>query len=290
MKLEGRAESANVEDRRGQRMRGGPAGIGCGGLLLVLALSYFTGQDPRALLQLLGSIQEQTPAPETVDERGQVTGAPQDQLGHFAALVLKDTEETWKGIFAETGQPYEEPPLVLFSRAVRSGCGTASSAMGPFYCPTDGKVYLDPAFFDQLSKRFGAPGDFAQAYVIAHEVGHHIQKLMGVSDRVTAAQQRGNEAQANALSVRLELQADCFAGVWGHSANRDRQVIQPGDFEEGMRAAGSIGDDTIQEMTQGSIRPESWTHGSGEQRQFWLHRGLETGDPNRCDTFKEKRP
>ncbi len=162
--------------------------------------------------------------------------------------------------------------------------------MGPFYCPADHKVYLDPVFFDQLSKRFGAPGDFAQAYVIAHEVGHHVQNLMGVSEQVTAAQQRGSQAQGNALSVRLELQADCFAGVWGNHANRDSRIIEPGDFEEGMRAAASIGDDSIQEMTEGSIHPESWTHGSGEQRQFWLRRGLQTGDWTRCDTFKEKRP
>ena len=285
MRLEGRPESRNVEDRRGQRMRGGPA-IGCGGLILVLAVSYFTGQDPRTLLQLLSTVQEQT-APQETAPAGD---APKDQLGTFARTVLADTEETWKGIFAGANQVYEEPPLVLFSQAVRSGCGTASSAMGPFYCPADHKVYLDPVFFDQLSKRFGAPGDFAQAYVIAHEVGHHVQNLTGVSGQVTAAQARGDAAQGNALSVRLELQADCLAGVWGNHANRDRKIIEPGDFEEGMRAAASIGDDNIQEMTEGSIRPESWTHGSGEQRQFWLRRGLESGDWTRCDTFKEKRP
>jgi predicted metalloprotease len=286
MRLEGRAESTNVEDRRGQKMRGGPAGVGCGGLLLVLLLSYFTGQDPRTFLQLLGAMQQDAPASQAPAE----AGAPRDQLGKFAALVLKDTEDTWRGIFAQTSQAYEEPPLVLFNGRVRSGCGAASSAMGPFYCPADHKVYLDPVFFDQLSQRFGAPGDFAQAYVIAHEVGHHVQNLLGVSDKVTAAQQNGSEAQANALSVRLELQADCFAGVWGHHANRDRKIIDPGDFEEGMRAAASIGDDSIQEMTEGSVHPESWTHGSGEQRQFWLRRGITTGDPNQCDTFKEKRP
>ena len=266
-------------------MRGGPA-LGCGGLILVLAVSYFTGQDPRALLQLLSTVQEQT-APQEAAPPG---SAPKDELSTFAATVLADTEETWKGIFAEANQVYEEPPLVLFSQAVRSGCGTASSGMGPFYCPADHKVYLDPVFFDQLSKRFGAPGDFAQAYVIAHEVGHHVQNLTGVSEQVTAAQQRGSEAERNALSVRLELQADCYAGVWGNRANRDRKVIEPGDFEEGMRAAASIGDDSIQEMTEGSIHPESWTHGSGDQRQFWLRRGLESGDWTRCDTFREKRP
>ena len=286
MRLEGRAESTNVEDRRGQRMAGGPAGLGCGGLILVLAISYFTGQDPRALLQLIGAVQEQAAPQETTS----APEAPKDQLGTFAALVLKDTEDTWTEIFAESKQSYEKPRLVLFSQAVRSGCGTASAAMGPFYCPADRKVYLDPTFFAQLSKRFGAPGDFAQAYVIAHEVGHHVQNLMGISERVTASQQRGSESQANALSVRLELQADCYAGVWGNHANRDRKIIEPGDFEEGMRAAGSIGDDAIQQMTQGSIHPESWTHGSGEERQFWLRRGLQTGDWSRCDTFKERQP
>ncbi|MBX7187649.1 MAG: neutral zinc metallopeptidase [Vicinamibacteria bacterium] len=285
MRLEGRPESTNVEDRRGQRMRGGPA-LGCGGLILVLAVSYFTGQDPRALLQLLSSVQQET-APQEPASPGP---PPKDQLGRFARTVLADTEAAWKGIFDGAGRTYEEPPLVLFTEAVRSGCGTASSDMGPFYCPADHKVYLDPVFFDQLSKRFGAPGDFAQAYVIAHEVGHHVQNLLGVSEQVTAAQQRGSQAQANALSVRLELQADCFAGVWGNHANRDSRIIEPGDFEEGMRAAASIGDDSIQEMTEGSIHPESWTHGSGEQRQFWLRRGLQTGDWTRCDTFKEKRP
>jgi uncharacterized protein len=287
MRLEGRAESGNVEDRRGQRMRGGPAGIGCGGLLLVLALSYLTGEDPRTFLQLIGAVQQTTQqeAPPSAP-----AGAPSDALGTFASRVLRDTEETWKQIFAEMNQPYEEPPLVLFTEAVRSGCGVASSGTGPFYCPADRKVYLDPEFFDQLSKRFGAPGDFAQAYVIAHEVGHHIQTLLGVSDRVNAAQQRGSAREANALSVRMELQADCFAGVWGFRASRDRQLIEPGDFEEGMRAAASIGDDAIQEAAQGSVRPESWTHGSSEQRQFWLRRGLSTGDPARCDTFKEPRP
>ncbi len=285
MRLEGRTESTNVEDRRGQRMRGGPAGLGCGGLLLVLALSYFTGQDPQALLQILSQVQSEPAATQS----GPAV-APSDQLGKFAAVVLADTEETWRGLFAETGQTYEEPPLVLFSEGVRSACGAASSATGPFYCPADHKVYLDPVFFNQLWQRFGAPGDFAQAYVIAHEVGHHVQNLLGVSSRVSAAQQQGSQAQGNALSVRLELQADCFAGVWGHRANRDRKIIEPGDFEEGMRAAASIGDDSIQEMSQGSVQPESWTHGSSEQRQFWLRRGLTTGDPNRCDTFKETRP
>jgi len=285
MKLEGRAQSTNVEDRRGRRRGGGPVGIGIGGLLLVLVLSYATGQDPRTFLQVLDTEPSLSDRPQTgADE------APQDEMGRFTAVVLRDTEETWRDLFAQSGEVYEEPPLVLFSQRVQSGCGVASSAMGPFYCPADRSVYLDPVFFDQLSRRFGAPGDFAQAYVIAHEVGHHVQNLMGVSGRVSSAQRAATVAEGNALSVRLELQADCFAGVWGNHANRERQIIEPGDFEEGMRAAASIGDDAIQAMSEGSIHPESWTHGSGEQRQFWLRRGLDTGDPNQCDTFKETRP
>ena len=268
------------------RRAGGAGGLGCGGLLLVLAVSYFTGQDPTSLLRLLSSAQQEAPQ----SEAQQGPGAPKDELGTFARRVLKDTELTWTQLLSSAQGTYTEPPLVLFSGRVRSGCGAASADTGPFYCPADGKVYLDPVFFSQLSKQFGAPGDFAQAYVIAHEVGHHVQNLLGISEKISAAQERGSEAQANALSVRLELQADCFAGVWGHHANQDRKVIEPGDFEEGMRAAASIGDDSIQEMTQGSVQPESWTHGSGEQRQFWLRRGLTTGDPARCDTFKEKRP
>jgi len=287
MRLEGRSESSNVEDRRGGR-RGGPAGIGLVGLLVVLALSYFTGQDPRAFLQFLDTTQPASAPGPSEAEGG--PAAPRDQLRTFAGVVLKDTELTWQDLFSKSGQTYEEPPLVLFSGRTQTGCGAGSTAMGPFYCPADRRVYLDPVFFDELSRRFGAPGDFAQAYVIAHEVGHHVQNLLGVSESVSRAQQAGGPAQTNALSVRLELQADCFAGVWGNHANRDRRIIEPGDFEEGMRAAASIGDDAIQEMSEGSIHPESWTHGSSEQRQFWLRRGLETGDPNRCDTFKETRP
>lgn len=287
MKLEGRAQSSNVEDRRGRRRGGGPVGIGIGGLLLVLVLSYVTGQDPRTFLQVLDTAQAPS---ERVSPTNGADGAPQDQLGRFASVVLRDTEETWRDLFAQSGEMYEEPPLVLFSQRVQSGCGVASSAMGPFYCPADHSVYLDPVFFDQLSRRFGAPGDFAQAYVIAHEVGHHVQNLMGVSGRVSSAQRSATTADGNALSVRLELQADCYAGVWGNHAHQNRQIIEPGDFEEGMRAAASIGDDAIQAMSEGSVHPESWTHGSGEQRQFWLRRGLDTGDPNQCDTFKENRP
>jgi len=201
-------------------------------------------------------------------------------------VVLKDTEDTWTTIFRSNGSRYEEPTLVLFSGATNTACGLGQSAMGPFYCPGDRKVYLDTSFFEELDQRFGAPGDFAQAYVIAHEIGHHVQNLLGVSDRVSSARQRGGRAEANALSVRLELQADCYAGVWGYYAAQ-RDLLQPGDAEEGLRAAAAIGDDRLQRQTQGRVVPESFTHGSSEQRVSWLKRGLESGQIQSCDTFKE---
>jgi len=187
------------------------------------------------------------------------------------------------------GPRYEDPRLVLFTGAVQSACGTTSSAVGPFYCPRDHKLYLDLSFFNEMSHRLGAPGDFAQAYVIAHEVGHHVQNLMGIAEKVTHLQHQASEREGNALSVRLELQADCFAGVWGHHTKRERNLIEPGDFEEGLKAAAAIGDDRLQKMGQGYVQPESWTHGSSEQRMTWLRKGLETGDPDACDTFASRR-
>jgi predicted metalloprotease len=199
-------------------------------------------------------------------------------------VVLKDTENVWQQVFERTGSRYQEPTLVLFDGRVASACGMTSAAVGPFYCPADRKVYLDTSFFRELEQRFGAPGDFAQAYVVAHEVGHHVQNLLGLSDQVTALQQRArSQAQANDLSVRLELQADCFAGIYG---NFSRQYLEPGDVEEGLRAAAAIGDDTIQKQSQGYVAPESWTHGSSEMRLRWFRQGLQSGDPASCDTFK----
>jgi hypothetical protein len=259
----------------------GRGGLGCGGLLLVLVLAYVFGVDPQALLDIAGesaSVESPAPGPAPV-------GPPQDELGQFASVVLADTEETWSALFEQMGGRYREPTLVLFTEAVRSGCGFASAAVGPFYCPLDGKVYLDLGFFDQLERRLGAPGDFAQAYVIAHEVGHHVQNLLGISDEVHRAQQRASQEEGNALSVRLELQADCLAGVWAHHAHRERQLLEPGDVEEGLRAAGAIGDDTLQKEAQGYTVPESWTHGSAEQRTRWLRSGLETGDLASCQAF-----
>lgn len=283
MRWEGERESGNVEDRRGM----GPArvgGVGLGGIILVLVVSYFTGINPLTLINMLSGVQNMTelstpsePAP---------TGLPNDQMGKFASVVLADTETTWRQLL---GPRYEDPRLVLFTGAVQSACGTTSSAVGPFYCPRDHKVYLDLSFFNEMARRFGASGDFAQAYVIAHEVGHHVQNLMGIAEKVTRLQRQASEREGNDLSVRMELQADCFAGVWGYHAKHERNLIEPGDFEEGLRAAAAIGDDQLQTMSRGYTRPESWTHGSSEQRMTWLKRGLETGDPNVCDTFSNNR-
>lgn len=283
MRWEGERESGNVEDRRGM----GPArvgGVGLGGIILVLVVSYFTGINPLTLINMLSGVQNMTelstpsePAP---------TGLPNDQMGKFASVVLADTETTWRQLL---GPRYEDPRLVLFTGAVQSACGTTSSAVGPFYCPRDHKVYLDLSFFNEMARRFGASGDFAQAYVIAHEVGHHVQNLMGIAEKVTRLQRQASEREGNDLSVRMELQADCFAGVWGYHAKHERNLIEPGDFEEGLRAAAAIGDDQLQTMSRGYTRPESWTHGSSEQRMTWLKRGLKTGDPNVCDTFSNNR-
>jgi uncharacterized protein len=277
MRWEGREGSSNVEDRRGQGLSLGRGSLGCGGILLVGIIALLTGTDPSRLLQLLEG--QATEAPRSGDP-GAPAAPPSDELGSFASVVLRDTEQTWEGIFRSSGQRYEPPKLVLFSRAVRSACGTGTSAVGPFYCRLDRTVYLDTSFFGELSRRFGAPGDFAAAYVIAHEVGHHVQTLLGVAERA--------ERGGNAASVRMELQADCFAGVWGHHAHRDRNLIEPGDFEEGLRAAAAIGDDRMQSLSQGYVQPETWTHGSSEQRATWLKRGLESGDPNACDTFNSR--
>jgi predicted metalloprotease len=286
MKWRGERQSGRVEDRRGMTPARGGMAIGGGAALLVLLFALITGQDPGQLLDAIGG------SGAVVDPGASATaptGAPSDEIGQFAATVLASTEDVWTEIFTAQGQRYRAPTLVLFSQAVASGCGTASSAVGPFYCPQDEKVYLDLEFFQLLSQRFAAPGDFAQAYVIAHEIGHHVQKLLGIADQVTAAQQRSGQEQANALSVRMELQADCLAGVWGYHANRTRSLLEPGDVEEGLRAAAAIGDDMMQRQSAGTVRPESWTHGSSDMRQRWLRKGLSSGDPDQCDTFQTDR-
>jgi predicted metalloprotease len=273
------SRSENLEDRRaeGGRRIGGPS-IGLGGLLLLLAASYFFGQD------LITPVLEQSQRVQV--PQGEASGPlettpEEEERVEFVSFVLDDLQETWQRILPG----YQDARLVLFRGAVQSGCGAAQSAMGPFYCPLDQKVYIDLAFYEDLHRRFGAPGDFAQAYVIAHEVGHHVQKLLGVEQQVRQAQ-RARPASANALSVLMELQADCFAGVWGHSTER-RDILESGDVEEGLNAAAAIGDDRIQQQTTGQVQPEGFTHGSSQQRVAWFRRGLESGDPNRCDTFAE---
>jgi predicted metalloprotease len=284
MRIEGQRGSDNIEDRRGMgpaRIRGG---LGIGTIVLALVVSYFTGANPLTILSLLTGAQNMTEV-STPSEPGTI-GAPSDHLGKFASIVLADTETTWKHLL---GARYEDPHMVLFTGAVQSACGTTSSAVGPFYCPNDRRLYLDLTFFDDMAHRLGAAGDFAQAYVIAHEVGHHVQNLLGVAEKVHRLQRQVSEAEGNALSVRMELQADCYAGVWGHHAEHERNLIEPGDFEEGLRAASAIGDDRLQKMSRGQVQPESWTHGSSEQRMTWLKRGLESGDPAVCNTFEIKR-
>jgi len=251
-------------------------GGGIGGAVLLLLFSLLTDQNPADLLSSLetGSATTQTGAPP-----------PDTEATRFIKVVLADTEETWTTVLRDQGDQYEPPVLVLFTGATESACGVGESAMGPFYCPADQKVYLDLSFFDELDRDYGAPGDFAQAYVVAHEVGHHIQTLTGVSQRVSAAQARSNKTDANALSVRQELQADCYAGVWGHFAAR-KQMLEPNDIDEGLRAAAAIGDDTLQRQTQGRVVPESFTHGSSAQRVEWFRRGFDSGRLDTCDTFQ----
>lgn len=284
MRWRGERQSQNVEDRRGRGPAlGRGAGLGCGGLIVVLVISWLTGANPLQLLQIAEQIQ---PPAASVDAGPAQAGPPGDELGQFAATVLGSTEEVWQKLFTAQGATYRPPRLVLFDGAVESACGLNSAAVGPFYCPGDQKVYLDLSFFDELSQRFGAPGDFAAAYVIAHEVGHHVQNLLGYSEAVTRAQEQARtREEANEYSVRLELMADCLAGVWAHHAQRDRNLLEPGDIEEGLRAASAIGDDRMQKMATGRVQPESWTHGSSEMRVSWLRRGLERGDPDACETF-----
>jgi predicted metalloprotease len=227
-----------------------------------------------------GTYRDSAPAPAPPED---------DERAAFVSTVLADTEDTWHPLFEQMGASYREPTLVLFSDAVDSACGFAQAAMGPFYCPGDQKVYLDIGFFDELHERFGAPGDFAQAYVIAHEVGHHVQNLLGIASEVQAARQQADEREGNALSVMMELQADCFAGVWGHHADRTRHLLEQGDVEEGLNAAAAIGDDRLQREAGGRVVPDAFTHGSSEQRMHWFEQGLKSGDPNACDTFEAAR-
>ena len=279
MRWERGRRSTNVEDRRGMSSRPAFVGGGLGTIVLILVALYF-GVDPTFLLQNapVDGGQQQAGPPLGAD------GQP-DPAADFISVVLADTEDTWTQIFAAAGQQYRVPNLVLFSGAVQSACGFAQSAMGPFYCPADQKAYIDLSFYQDLRDRFQAPGDFAQAYVLAHEVGHHVQNLLGVSGKVQQARQQAGEAEGNALSVRLELQADCLAGVWANHADRTRQILEQGDIDEALAAASAIGDDRLQQQSQGYVTPDSFTHGSAEQRVRWFKRGLASGQLEACDTF-----
>lgn len=300
MKWRGRNKSNNIIDRRNTRMSG-ISGARGGGLLRLLPLVFrFLGLKGTLLLiagvgiyaLLTGNLQNllavvglQSPTTVSSTEPLQQT-AEEKQLADFVSVVLADTETTWTALFKQNGKRYQEPKLVLFRGAVQSACGTAQSAIGPFYCPADQQVYIDLGFFNQLEKQLNAPGDFAQAYVIAHEVGHHVQTLLGISQQVYNARRNASEVEANKLSVLQELQADCFAGIWAHYADNTRQMLEDGDIEEGLQAASAIGDDTLQKQSQGYVSPDSFTHGSAAQRVQWFKTGFNSGKIDSCDTFQ----
>ena len=273
--------SDNVEDRRGLRLPGDAVGGGLG-LVVVVIIALVAGVDPRQLLQGVGA---GTGTPGAGTPAAGAGTAQNDSMRDFVSAVLGSTEETWNEVFRASGGAYRDPTLVMYSGATESACGLGQAAMGPFYCPNDERVYIDLSFYDELRSRFQAPGDFAQAYVIAHEVGHHVQKLLGVEDQVRRLRSRQSEEEANATSVRLELQADCYAGVWARRADAAKPLLESGDVEEGLAAAAAVGDDRLQRQTQGTVMPETFTHGTSEQRVRWFRRGLDSGDPGRCDTF-----
>jgi hypothetical protein len=288
MRLDDERESENVEDRRGGGGRGGfgvGRGAGIGAILLALAASYFLGIDPTVILGLFSGTG--SPVVQSVPAHKPPAG---DEMARFVSKVLADTEDTWRAIFRQAGRQYQDPKLVLFTGATPTACGTGQTAMGPFYCPGDQKVYIDLAFYQDLKVRFKAPGDFAQAYVIAHEVGHHVQHLLGISDKVQSARSRATQAQANALSVRLELQADCLAGVWAHHADRVRNILEAGDIEEALTAASAIGDDRLQQQARGYAVPDTFTHGTSAERVRWFKRGIEAGTLKQCNTFEARQP
>ena len=292
MRTDGR-ESENVEDRRGDGPVGGGSGgglpvgrLGIGTVVVAVVASYFLGIDPRVVLGLLSGVQS---GPPTVQHAPQGPAPkPTDQTGRFVSVVLGDTEDTWTALFRERGRTYQPPRLLLYSRSFPTACGQGSAASGPFYCPLDQKVYLDTSFFDLLQQRFHAPGNFAEAYVIAHEVGHHVQNQIGVMAQTEKLRERLSPQQYNEVSVRVELQADCFAGIWGYHAQQSRHVLQEGDLESALRAATAIGDDTLQRQAQGHVVPETFTHGTSDQRVRWFRRGFESGRMEDCNTFGSK--
>jgi uncharacterized protein len=280
MRWESSRKSSNVEDRRGRGVKRGGV-LGGGALLIVVVYVLLTGRDPQEVMQVLET--SVSPAAQTAPAQ---RSPEENRLADFVSVVLADTEDTWEPIFREMGREYEKPTLVLFTDSVESACGYATAASGPFYCPGDRKVYIDLGFYGDLRDRFGAPGDFAQAYVIAHEVGHHVQNLLGTMGQVDRAQRQAGKGEANELSVRLELQADCYAGIWGHYAHTQRQLLEQGDIEEGLNAAAAIGDDRMQTMAGQRVNPDAFTHGTSAQRVQWFRIGLQSGDVRRCDTFR----
>ncbi|MGB5165529.1 MAG: neutral zinc metallopeptidase [Woeseiaceae bacterium] len=284
MRWRGGRRSSNIEDRRGSRAPSGILGGGIGTIVLILVAMYF-GVDPTFLIEGMqsASTSSSSGTQPTQEELAN------DPMADMIAVVIGDTEDVWRDIFAANGQRYVEPTLVMFTGSTRSACGLGQAAMGPFYCPADQKAYIDLGFFDDMRTRFKAPGDFAQAYVIAHEIGHHVQNLLGISGKVHSMKQQVSKVEGNQLSVRLELQADCFAGVWANRADKARNLLESGDVEEAMNAASAIGDDRLQRQSRGTVVPESFTHGTSEQRQRWFRKGLESGNPDSCNTFDAAR-
>ena len=297
MKWGNNRQSDQVEDRRsssgggmfgGGGRRTGGRNIGLGTIVIALIGGWIFGINPMTILSFLGGAGDLAPSQTQNAPASAPAGKPTDEMGQFVAAVLGGTEDVWMAVFQQSGSQYQKPRLVLFRGAVPTACGTGQSAMGPFYCPGDQKVYIDLSFYETLRSQLGAPGDFAQAYVIAHEVGHHVQNLMGLTQQMEQSRQRVSEREYNALSVRLELQADCFAGIWAHHNHKTNAILEPGDVEEALNAAAAIGDDAIQRKSQGQVVPDSFTHGTSEQRQRWFHKGLESGSVKACDTFNTR--
>jgi len=280
MRWQGNRESNNVEDYRGQRFGGTGLRLGVGGTLVALVAGYFLGIDPRVILGLVERL------PQTTEQQGTpATGVPNDPQGRFIAVVLAETEDTWSAIFQANGATYTPPKLALYTGRMPTACGLGQAAAGPFYCPQDHKVYLDLEFFNELSTQFQAPGEFARAYVVAHEVGHHVQTLLGTEAKVRSAQERASQLEQNRLQISMELQADCFAGVWAKHTDQAQHVLEQGDIDSALRAAASVGDDTIQKRTQGYVVPDSFTHGTAAQRTQWFKAGFDTGSVQSCNTF-----
>lgn len=291
MRTDGR-ESDNIEDRRDAGIGGrglpiGRGGLGIGTIVIALVASYFLGVDPRMVMSVLGGFD--AAGPSRVQVPNGPAPKPTDEIGRFVSVVLADTEDTWGTLFRQGGADYRAPKLVLFTNAYPTACGMGQSAAGPFYCPADRKVYLDTSFFRLLQDRFGAAGDFAQAYVVAHEIGHHVQNQLGIMEKTAQLRSRMGETQYNQVSVRIELQADCFAGIWAHHANRSRRILEAGDLEEALRAASRIGDDVLQKQAQGYAVPESFTHGTAAQRMRWFRTGYDTGSLKACNTFEARQ-